>query len=571
MSEEDLGQEEIFEEEYDEDIFERHQNDLMDMFDEASFSEKWRRVRAGLKMPVGSGPYKWARLQMLRLLSPVAAVVVPIIMLGLIVLFSKLGPDESHSVQVKVVDPEPFEELEEPEEPVIEEIEPPDPVEIEIVNPDVNLPPSEVAAPPQDVTVQQAEFDSVAQVKSPIVMKGIYGSRSPGSRKAALNKFGGSGTEGAVLRALRYLKKNQRSDGSWGNARVAMTSLAVLAYLAHGDTPGSPEFGDTVEAGIRYITSQQQPSGHFNGRDNHDYTQPIAAYALAEAYAVTKVPKLKDATIKAITPIINGQNPSGGFNYNLKSDTRDDTSYMGWCVQALKSAKMAGLYSEIPGLKDCMHKAVNGFKSTYKQGEYGTFRYTNTGDISGGGLTGVGVLCLQFLGATNTRECKGGLRNLSTWTFNWDKPRGHSFLYYMYYTTQARFQAGGAMWKSWNTQFSPSLMTHQNIIQKDASGYVDHKGQKRAIGSWKSPADKEHNGGNEIMDTILCTLMLEVYYRYLPTFMVVPEEEHKDNEGMGDDDDLDVDFGYNAPQPATNRLMIVQDAAIDDDMEICLN
>jgi hypothetical protein len=266
MSDE-LDPTEIFDED---DIFERHQNDLMDMFDEASFSEKWRRVREGLKMPPTTGPYKWARLQMLRLLSPIMAVVFPILMLFVMILFSKFGPDPDRTVKVKVVDPEPIDKLEEIEDPVIEEIKPPDPVEIEIVNPDVTMPPSEVAAPPQDVTVQQAEFDSVAITKSPMVMTGIYGSRNPGSRRAAINQYGGSGTEGAVLRALRYLKKNQNSDGSWGKDKVAMTSIALLSYLAHNDTPSSPEFGSTVKSAIQFITNAQQSNGHFAGRDRHD-------------------------------------------------------------------------------------------------------------------------------------------------------------------------------------------------------------------------------------------------------------------------------------------------------------
>ena len=40
--------------------------------------------------------------------------------------------------------------------------------------------------------------------------------------------------------------------------------------------------------------------------------------------------------------------------------------------------------------------------------------------------------------------------------------------------------------------------------------------------------------------------MLEVYYRYLPTFLVVPEN-NKADEAIGDDDDLGLDFGYVEP------------------------
>jgi len=521
-----------------EDILAMHQHDLMDMFDELTFREKWQRVSAGLKMPPDTGLHKWAKFQLLRLLSPAAAVVVPILMLGLISLFAAMNPEPERAVKVTIVEPEPIEELEEPIEPIET---PPDPVEVDFI-PDPTLPPSEVASPPVDVSVQPAEFDSVAMVKSPIIMKGILGSRNPGSRGAALDRFGGgSGTEGAVLRALRYLKKIQEQDGGWAGQKTAFTALALLAYLAHGETPASEEFGYTVEAALRYLVEAQLPSGHFRGADGNDYTQPIAAYALCEAYGLTKVPQLREAAVKAIYPIVQGQNPSGGFNYRLIPCDRNDSSYMAWCVQALKAAKIAGLYGDIAGLDECMTKAIAGFKQNYGETDgYGGFGYTGPGNPRTG-LTGAGVLCLQFLGATRSRECRGGVAGLSGWEFNWEKPFPGSFLYYMYYTTQAKFQEGGNTWDNWNKQFSPSLMKHQDVVGRAASGYVDHKGQPQEIGSWKSPAAQEHGGG--VMDTILCTLMLEVYYRYLPTFAVVPEDAAVEEEINDGDEELVIDIG----------------------------
>ncbi len=554
---------EVFEE--GEDLFEMHQNDLMNLFDELTFKEKWQRVFAGLKMPVDSGPHKWAKLQMVRLLSPAMAVVVPILMLGLITLFANLAPEPVRTVKVKVIDPEPIEELEDIEEPIIDQIEPPDPVEVDFTT-DTTLPPSEVAAPPQDVSVQPAEFDSVAMVKSPVIMKGMYGSRNPGSRGAALNRFGGgSGTEGAVLRALRYLKMKQNENGSWDGTPPAMTSLALLAYLAHGDTPASEEFGYTVEKAIRFLVESQEANGHMKGRDGHDYTQPIAAYALSEAYAMTKVPQLKEAAIKALRPIIKGQNPSGGFNYNLKPTTRDDTSYMAWCVQALKAAKMGGLYGDVEGLDECMKKSIAGFNKNYGEKDgYGGFGYTKPSATHG--LSGAGVLCLQFLGASRSRECRGGVAGLSKWTFDWANPRKGSFLYYMYYTTQAKFQEGGNTWKSWNAQFSPALVKNQKVIGKAASGYKDHRGQPQEIGSWHSPAVREHGAGE--LDTILCTLMLEVYYRYLPTFMPVPVDEGGDEEIGDDDDDLEIDIVDSDPSPYRKHKKL---AKVEDDLSIDLS
>ncbi len=534
---------EIYDAEVTEDAFAAlHENDLMKLFDEISFREKWKRVFAGMKQPKDSGAYKWARLQVTRLLSPLMAVVVPLLMLGLITLFAQFTPQSSHSVQVKVVDPTPMDELEEIEEPIVEPLEPPDPIDIQMdFVMDAPAMPTDVAAPPADTaSVQPAEFDSVAMVKSPVIMRSMLGSRTPGAQGQALSSFGGGHTVGAVLRALRWLAVNQNSDGSWGRTKPAMTALALLAYLAHGDTPSSEEFGRVVEASLRFLISVQEENGRFRGKDGHDYTQPIVAYALAEAYGMTQVPMVKDAAVKAIEVVIKGQNPSGGFNYGLVPSERDDTSYMAWCVQALKAAQIAGLANYVPGLDDAMKKAILGFRKNYgESGSYGGFGYT--GPSSAHGLSGAGALCMQFLGEAKSREVRNTLAGLHRWAFNWETPPAGSIVYYWYYITQAYFQEGGAMWDDWNKQFSHGLVKVQEVIAKDQSGYVDHKGQPQEIGSWTSPAANEHTGGNgKVMDTILCTLMLEVYYRYLPTFQQVPQQDIK--EELGDEEDLQIDI-----------------------------
>jgi len=521
-----------------------HQHDLLELFEELSFKEKWQKVSEGLKQPADTGAYKWAKLQMIRLISPAAAVVVPILIFLLIAICAALTPQVTRSIEVKVIEPEPLEKLEEIEPPPIEDpIELPEP-DVEFTTADPVLAPTEnIQAPPTDFSPQPVEFDAVAMVKSPVIMKGIYGSRNPGARGQAMARFGGVGTENNVLRTLRWLKKNQQADGSWSPHKPAMTALALLAYLAHGDTPASEEFGSTVEGAIRFLVGAQQADGHFAGKDGHDYTQPIAAYALSEAFALTKVPQLKEASMKAIKLVVDGQNPTGGFNYNLiPVNNRDDTSYIAWCIQVLKAAKMAELDRDVLNFKACWKKAIRGAKLNYREGNdgYGGWGYTSPGYC---GLSGAGVLCLQFLGRSRDKECKGGVRGLKKAAIRWGNlpaPWNRSPVYYWYYVTQAKFHAGGDTWKVWNRQFSPMLKKNQKVVPKGQSGYVDHKGQPQEIGSWISPGEKEHGPG-ELMDTILCCLMLEVYYRYLPTFKPVKHEE--EDEEIGDEEeDLEIDI-----------------------------
>jgi hypothetical protein len=361
----------------------------------------------------------------------------------------------------------------------------------------------------------------ISGAKSPLVMKGLYGNRSSGGRGRALSKYGGGGaTEGAVLRALRWLKKEQKADGSWNTPPVAMTSWALLCYLAHGETPASEEFGPTVEKAIRYLANM---SGKWPG----SYQWPIATYALCEAYGMTKVPMLKDAALKGVEGVIRGQGKNGGWAYGVPNpDEGRDTSVMGWCAQALKAAKLAGI--EHPDLEKTIKLSIEGFKQNAAPS--GGFGYRGPG---GGGLTATGVLCMQLLGAAKEAETRNGLAVMETWTCKWDEAGGGDPLYYWYYATQAKFHAGGDIWNNWNKQFSMELVKNQIVLKGAGADGKD-------IGYWEcaQSGGKEAKGHSTglVYNTTLCCLMLEVYYRYLPTYKPPEDAKMETNTGGGSTD-----------------------------------
>ncbi len=518
-------------------------HEMMKLFDELSFREKVRKVREGLKAPKTSGQYKYARLQMIRLSAPIAAVLVPFLALCTLVVLAAVAPPPASEVQVRIIEPEEPPELEDIEEPIEEPPEPPEPVEMEIPDVQVTVD-NPVPSPPSDFSPQPAPMDAVAMVKSPIIMKGMFGSRNPGSRGNALRRFDGSGaTEGAVMRALRWLKKHQEADGSWKHssgggsgsqkkATVAFTAMGVLTFLAHGETPGSPEFGKTVKDSIQYLVEAQSGDGHFQPRDNHDYTHPIATYALCEAYGLTRVPAVKEAATEATRRLLEGQHADGGFNYNLAIGSRKDVSYAAWCYQALKAAKMAEL--EIDGIEEAHKRGIEFCKaSLYKNGmaAYTMSDNRRNARSPNGGLTGANVLCLQLLGAAKSAEAKQGL----AWIANnagcsWSEPWGQRPIYYWYYSTQAHFHEGGKTWSWWNNQFAAELVNNQVVIKEAIEG---PDGEMKDIGYWESPGKGENYG--RPYDTTLCALQLQVYYRYLPTFQS-PEEIEETTEIAGDDD-----------------------------------
>jgi hypothetical protein len=507
-----------------EELAEMPEHSIMDIFDELTFKEKWDKVFAGLKMPPETGDYKFARLQLIRLAAPISAVLVPILAVLLLIVFAALTPPPPPKVQIAIMEPEEIEELDEIEEIIEEPPDPPDPIEMDFT-PDVDFNNPD-PTPPTDFSPQPAEFDSVAMVKSPVIFKGMVGSRSPGSRGQARKSYGGgNAAEGAVMRALRWFKLHQEANGSWTgtpskfaggggkSAPVAMTGMVLLAYLAHGETPASEEFGYTVEAAIRFLAEEWNTK-----KWPRRYEHQIATYAMCEAFALTKVPMIGDVASDALYVLIEGQNPEGSWRYSLKPTDQTELSTGGWCAQALKAGKMAGL--NVGGLDAAMKKAIGGIKKCYGGvGSYGGFGYTSGGEH---GLTGAGVLCLQLLGDGQSAEAQNGLGLLrEKATYEWGGKGKFNHNYYWYYITQAKFHGGGNDWVEWNKKFAPVLVQNQNVTPKAIEG---PGGKMFDIGCWQVP-NEGHTAG-VTMDTALCCLQLEVYYRYLPTFKKGAAEEH---------------------------------------------
>ena len=501
--------------------------DIEKMFHQQTLMERMKLITTGIKADKDSGEYKKAKLEIQRLLSPLAAVVVPILIICLLVVVAKITPDKEESVTVEITEIEEPPDLEEIKEEIIEPIEPPDPVDIEFEAIDMAFETEvEMSNPTDSPSPSPTDVDAVAMVKSPIVMSGIYGNRSPGARGRAMKRFGGNGiAEGAVMRALRWLKVNQSANGSWKGSPHAMTSLALLTYMAHGETPDSEEFGETVQEALKYLV--------VNGkRAPARYSCEIVAYAMSEAYGLTRIPAVKEVAEYNLNRVIKGQNPTGGWDYGLKgTETRNDTSVNGWAIQALKAAKMAGIHH--PDFDKAWSMAIRGIQANANR-ETGQIGYTSKSGSPG--LTGAGVLALQFLGATQTQECKKGLQYLKgLGLMGWDESEknwmgGHP-VYYWYYITQAIFQEdaeeSGQWWRMWNNNMQKNLVKYQNI-EKDAYTYSTNTFD---IGHWEAP-NPEKNKFAVVQITTMCTLMLEVYYRYLPTF--------KPPEDLGIEEDIDA-------------------------------
>lgn len=489
---------------------------LLPDYTEPSYLRRLARMVAGFQKPRNTREYKAAVIELQRLSAPISALLLPALILALLMLLSPAPVVYDHIIETSLFTETPLPPLVDPPPPV-DPAAPPDPTPFTF---EIDTPAPVVETPPAPVTDQPIHdpLDTVLRNPSPVTLTFNTGiiRNEPARKNGLFEHGGGPQTEDAVLRALRWLKKNQLADGAWPSQKVAMTALAALTFLAHGeitDTAHSPEFGPTLLKALEFLLASQKPDGRFRGADGNDYAHPIATYALCEAYAMTFNPNLKTAAEKALAPIIRGQHPTGGWTYRLDPapapDTaayRDDTSYMGWCVQALKAAHLAKL--NVEGLDKAMKLAVRGFKRNAAPN--GGFGYTGPGT---GGLTSVGTLCLQLLGAANDPEVRKSLDLMDAWRPSFDAkgPIGASLQYYYYYATQCRFHAGGKRWESWNRDMKTLYVAAQRI---EKNAVKDPDGRDCDIGWW---ANADNHTDRPVMDTCLAALQLMVYYRYLPT------------------------------------------------------
>jgi hypothetical protein len=107
---------------------------------------------------------------------------------------------------------------------------------------------------------------------------------------------------------------------------------------------------------------------------------------------------------------------------------------------------------------------------------------------------------MQQWGEGNSPEARRNAKWMETNTpFEWAGVSSN--LYSHYYNGQALMELGGQAWEDYNERFRDEVL-----------------GGQAADGSYTKPGGKMHGGGDYAVHyrTCLATLMLEVYYRFLP-------------------------------------------------------
>lgn len=336
--------------------------------------------------------------------------------------------------------------------------------------------------------------------------KGVVVPKPPSKTVAAVDADGApeltAKASQAIDKGLKYLLSVQKPDGSWdedgkGRHEVAITSLAMMAFMAQAQFPGSGPHGKELDRAKQFLLKKAKdgPDGYIG---SVMYEHGLATLALSEMWGMTLDPKDDDAIQKALEAavkvILRSQNEGGGWRYQPQSDAGQDTSVTAMVFVALASARQAGIV--VPN--ETITKVVTYFESSWNP-DTGGFGYLPKAKMSSKSTTiactGGGAFAAQLAGQRDSEMVAASLRFLekqSPGIFN-----GGGYYYYAhYYAIQAMVQAGDEQYASWYPRIRDALISKQ-----------------LPSGSWKG--SKGENGSYE---TPMAIIILATPHRYIPVY-----------------------------------------------------
>ena len=97
-------------------------------------------------------------------------------------------------------------------------------------------------------------------------------------------------------RSLAWLAAQQQPDGSFptmDHAQPGVTSLCVLAFMAHGHNPGEGPYGKRLERAVDFIMSCQKENGLITlyGPEGPRITRDVATKSAYRPRTTTRSPR----------------------------------------------------------------------------------------------------------------------------------------------------------------------------------------------------------------------------------------------------------------------------------------
>ena len=340
-----------------------------------------------------------------------------------------------------------------------------------------------------------------------------YESRQPELREKLVERGGGSKeTQAAVQKALAWLAKSQKPNGSWEAPEedyvVGVTGLSVLAFLGAGHSPKSKEYGAPIRAALQFLLSVQDQEGCVGARgEKYMVGHAIATAALAEATAMSEAKAYQVPAQKAVDFLVAAQNPKRGWRYSAISGD-SDTSVTTWAVHALWCAEQPSL--NFP--KAAYDGALAWLNTVTEESGRAWYVGKNYQGIPGRNEmfdahptpTAMSMLSRQLItGRRKEPHLDGGVQILAKDLPRWGKTS--TDYCYWYFGSLALYKndgPSGDAWKAWNEAMKAALLQNQIAEGENA-------------GSW-NPVDRwSCYLESRVYATAINALTLETYYRYV--------------------------------------------------------
>jgi hypothetical protein len=341
--------------------------------------------------------------------------------------------------------------------------------------------------------------------------------------------------DAAVSRALAWLAREQRSDGSFPtleSGQPGVTSLCAMAFISHGHLPGEGVYGKRLEQAADYVISCQKENGllavvapdgpEISRQVGHEmgvsavYNHGISSLMLSELYGMSgkqraaRIEKVISRSLRATLEMQrwpkDRSEDEGGWRYIDDFDDRDsDLSITGWQLMFLRSARNAGF--DVP--KASVDGAVQYVRQSYNP-RYQAFGYsTDRGDTRSRGMAGAGILALAHAGYHNSTEARNSaawLRQYDFDSYNELVPFGQSWFhdryhYSLFNCSQAMYQLGGRQWEEFFPRTVRTLLDNQ---QPD--------------GSWEAESHFNDGKFGNAYTTALVVMALGAPNQLLPIF-----------------------------------------------------
>ena len=254
------------------------------------------------------------------------------------------------------------------------------------------------------------------------------------------------------VHGMQSLIRTQKAEGNWSdeppNGEPAVTSLAVISLLAHGDDPNFGPYSSAIHHGLGYVLKHMDPATGMIGTSM--YNHGFSTLALAESYGAVDDPRLGPALQKAVKLIVNAQGQNKFHAWRYSPDSTDaDTTVSGAQMVALFAARNAGI--AVP--EQVIQNGINFFVTC--QTPEGGFGYISP-VAPNATRTAIGCVVLSLAKEKNSTAYKSAFNYLKT-----SHPDASYPQYYLYYAAQAYFHGSPTAWQAWNKDNIASLRSTQ--------------------------------------------------------------------------------------------------------------